>query len=70
MVSFQHDIITNGAGVWKKKQQESLPPCQQAMETQYELGIKLRKQVWELGFSIPSSTEKIGYIVQVSSRFT
>jgi len=53
-----------------RKASDFLPPCQQAMETQYELGIKLRKQVQELGFSVPSSTEKIDYIVQVSSRFT
>jgi len=53
-----------------RKASDLLPPCQQATETQYELGIKLRKQVQELRFSVPSSTEKMDYIVQVSSRFT
>lgn len=54
----------------KKETAEKPSPCQQATETQYKLGIKPRKQVQELRFSVPSSTEKMDYIVQVSSRFT
>ena len=49
----------------KKETAEKPSPCQQATETQYKLGIKPRKQVQELRFSVPSSTEKMDYIVQV-----